>query len=487
MSIDPATFQTILSKAKTAKQAGGTGIPDAQFQQILAKAKTAKTNVQQKPAKSMLSKFLSPRDPNISPFSDAPKDAVIGIGKDIASSFKTRAGNIEDAAKDENKVFNDSKTSLGVKALTGLKDAGHVAGNIAGVVTDAFGSVVDHVIPDAVKKTSGDAIDWVAGQINKIAGVTNKLNWINKFMDANPDVPKSVSDVVNTVSLLGVEKAEAPEAKEPSPIKNPQTKTMNDFVSGKSQPAVDKATLEIIKPQLSKIETEKALAQGRGKGGGLFSKTEILPDKRTIEVAKAMEGIVKKGETGAENISRVKNALTTEADTLQKKVSTIKQPVSVKGVTTWLDGVEKPIEIKSDDTLNRKFDITKNSLRKILTKNIGDGGNVSTLLKSRKEFDSLVDREFPTLYDRENAPFRSAVKSMRDALNNAIEANLPDGFGYKESLKKQSLMYDAIDNIAGKSANETKQNGFTRFIKKHPLISTATGAESIHKIITGHF
>jgi len=114
-------------------------------------------------------------------------------------------------------------------------------------------------------------------------------------------------------------------------------------------------------------------------------------------------------------------------------------------------------------------------------------------LKSRKEFDALVEKEFPTLYDRENAPMRSSVKAMRDALNNSIDANLPKGFGYKDSLRKQSLMYDAIDNIAGKSSEETKTTGIGRIgsaIKKHPVGTVVTGAltsEGIRKAVTGEF
>lgn len=254
-----------------------------------------------------------------------------------------------------------------------------------------------------------------------------------------------------------------------------------------------KDTLKVITPQLSKKETSAALAAGKGSITPILRKTVIAPSQRLKDVATAVQGLVKKGASATKNISSVKSALTDEATKLEKAVDGIKQPVSLKGATTFIDAIKKPIEIEADATQARKFDITKNALSKIITENLEKNPNVASLLKSRKEFDSLVDKEFPTLYDKTNSAFRSAVKAMRDGLNDAIEANLPDGFGYKESLKKQSLYYDAIDNIAEKSSEEVGTNKIGRIgnaIKKHPVGSLVTGGtigEAAHRIITGNF
>jgi hypothetical protein len=250
--------------------------------------------------------------------------------------------------------------------------------------------------------------------------------------------------------------------------------------------------LEVVSPQLTKKETEAAIAAGRGQGGGMFSKTTIEPNKRLLDVADASKGIVSKGISGAENVNNLRSAISSEAETLSQKVAKIKQPVSEKGVKTFLDAVEKPIEIASDATQSRKFDITKNALIKIIAKN---EKTVGGLLKSRKEFDALVEKEFPTLHDRANAPFKNAITGMRNALNDAIESNLPDGFGYKESLRLQRLWYEAIDNISGKSTGEVGRTGLgakaTKFAKKHPVLTAgaayAVGQKAVNtaKKITG--
>lgn len=244
-----------------------------------------------------------------------------------------------------------------------------------------------------------------------------------------------------------------------------------------------KKTVDIVSPKLTAKETAQAIAEGRGKPAGIFSKAKINPDQRLRDVAEATKGIVK-GKDPIEDVNNVRSALSKEAESLSGKVKNVKQAVSDKGVKTWLDNVEKPIEIKADPTQNRKFDITKNALLKLVDRN---EKNVSGMLKARKEFDALVQREFPNIYDRVNAPFRTSVTSMRNALNDAIESNLPDGFGYKESLKKQSLMYDAIDNISSKSVDQIGKTSIQQkiggFVKKHPYITGALGGTAVERIV----
>jgi len=373
------------------------------------------------------------------------------------------------------------------KTLIGgaIKFARSAVSAVADPITNLFKGkgAFDEVTPGTyqadIQKTTEEVFD------NAAQGHADS-NWDleKKALGATADVVMGGADV-----LGGAEGLEA--------VGKFGAKTVGKFLTDKTVSAVEKSAskeaLGVVTPTLTKKETEAALASGRGQGGGFFSKTKIAPDKRLLEVADATKGIVRKGASGAENIKSVRKALSTEADSLSTNVEKIKQPVSVKGATSWLKDVPKPIEIEADATQSRKFDITKNALTKILQKNLGENPTVSSLLKSRKEFDALVDKEFPTLYEKENAAFRPAVKAMRDGINDAIEANLPDGFGYKESLKKQSLFYDAIDNIAGKSSQEVGTSKIGRVIdtvKKHPVASAAIGygaykAEQEVKNLTG--
>jgi len=119
------------------------------------------------------------------------------IGSDIGKSVQTHGQNI----------MNDiANTDPNHPVLSSLANAGHAAGNVAGVIGDAFGSIISHIVPQSVKDAGSNAVQWAADKVNSIPGMTEKLNQVNSFMDKNPDVAKSISDVFNTVSLLGGEK-----------------------------------------------------------------------------------------------------------------------------------------------------------------------------------------------------------------------------------------------------------------------------------------
>lgn len=238
-----------------------------------------------------------------------------------------------------------------------------------------------------------------------------------------------------------------------------------------TQTSEDRA-LEIISPKLTSTEKEAAVTSGRTKTSGLFNSIKVTPDKQTKEAAKVVADIVKPNKTLSENVNLVRGAISEEANALKQKIGTVNHPYTFKELNSKLASVDKPISIKSDATLSKQFDLVRQAFMDIAKKN---GGDVSSLLDSRKEFDQLVDKEFPNLYDRENAPMRNAITSIRNEVNNFIEDNLPNDVSYKDSLKKQSLMYHAIDNMGTKAKDEVGTNSLNRFSKRNPAFTKGAG------------
>ncbi len=105
--------------------------------------------------------------------------------------------------------------------------------------------------------------------------------------------------------------------------------------------------------------------------------------------------------------------------------------------------------------MEKSFDKTLNV---VLDKAKGADKKLSGLLDVRQAFDKEVEKQYPNLYNSEAmTPIKQAVMATRRAINDLIEAKLPngttlDGVPFKASLKKQSLLYDAIENTASKSA-----------------------------------
>ena len=109
------------------------------------------------------------------------------------------------------------------------------------------------------------------------------------------------------------------------------------------------------------------------------------------------------------------------------------------------------------------------------------GSDLSTVLQARKDFDAFVSDQFPDLYESDRlTPMRKALRDMRNATNDFIAKKVDEsaeGLTSKEfrsSLEKQSLMYDALENMSEKAAKgEIGKNAAQRFIKAHPGLKTA--------------
>lgn len=237
-----------------------------------------------------------------------------------------------------------------------------------------------------------------------------------------------------------------------------------------------KATLEAVAPKMTAKETAQAIADRGGTKTGILGKIKANIDPELKNVAAAVQKYVpdfNPKATFTENVNATRTAVYKMADDLKQQVVSSGKDIiyPFKELASRMDSVEKPIEIKADATLDKKFDLAKDAAMKIAKKS---GGKISNLLDARKEFDKLVQKEFPTLYEKANAPMRSAITAMRNAMNDTIAEALPD-VEYKDSLKAQSQLFTAIDNMSEKAAGEVGTNVIDRAtsaIKKHPVIST---------------
>jgi hypothetical protein len=142
-----------------------------------------------------------------------------------------------------------------------------------------------------------------------------------------------------------------------------------------------------------------------------------------------------------------------------------------KELASNMRSLELPIQIRGDATQLRQYRLAQEAALKIAQQN---GGKISGLFKSRKEFDQLVEREFPTLYDRDNAPMRQAITDIRRVMNETIENSLKGrGVNYGDSLRQQSLLFEARDTLAAKAQGEIGTNSVERFMQRHPYMTGA--------------
>lgn len=250
-----------------------------------------------------------------------------------------------------------------------------------------------------------------------------------------------------------------------SPLEKLTTAVKDRF--GKT--SAEKAT-EIVSPRL----TPKVAREAQTKTSGLSRKIEVVPDNRSKEMGEALKDVVK-GRSFSEDKELVRKAISDEAETLSKKVEIANHPIPRRELKSAIVSAERPVLIASDNTMNNAYDRVIKKAADIID---DVDGTVKGFFKGRKIFDDFVEQQFPNLYSSDAmTPMRTAIKNIRRSWNEYVSSQLPDNVGFQESLRKQNLMYDAVDNLSEKVALGAKEiqgeigtKWWQRFGKKHPLI-----------------
>lgn len=241
---------------------------------------------------------------------------------------------------------------------------------------------------------------------------------------------------------------------------------------------VEKAARDLI-PDMS---YGKSVAQ-TGKTG--LEKSGILgtiQQPLTADVYKTTEAVLKnvpdfnKYGTYTEKLNAVNTARTKLADDLAKQVVANGDDIiyPFRELESKMKALEMPIQVRADTTQRNQYNIAREAALKIAK---AKGGKISDLFEARKEFDRLVDQQFPTLYDRQNAPMLQAITDMRKVMNETIEGALKKrGVDYSDSLLQQTLLFDARDALAAKAYKELGTNKVQRFMINHPLVQQTVDA-----------
>ncbi len=251
-----------------------------------------------------------------------------------------------------------------------------------------------------------------------------------------------------------------------------------------------KNALDIVKPKLTPTEEAAAKAQGRGSTKGILKKiVEIKPSAREIEMGNvAKEAGVKSSNTFDDNIMKMKEYQKTSAQKVRlglKNSDAIWNKNELKGV---LNKIEKPISLTQPDLpIANKL---KSGILKLVDKAVKSPDGI---LDVRQQFDDLIEKNFGKKIFAKDDPKGILIRNYRQALNKFAESKIPDGelsdgSTVTAELRKQTLLYDAIDNVAakapkeGESANPIVQKIKT-FAKKHPIVTGAAGALSGERIL----
>ena len=248
-------------------------------------------------------------------------------------------------------------------------------------------------------------------------------------------------------------------------------------------------TWKMIQPELTKTEQAEAVKSGRITQEGKLGTVKQIPNARDTEMINASQPYVSGAKNELEAVANMKQGIADSANKVRTGLEQSNAIWNKNELTGEINKIQEPITVKSDTTLHNTFD---NFKRAVL--DLADKANKKTIgiLDLRQNLDDLIDNEFGSkIYDKNN-PMSNVIRSFRNTLNDFAESKipdgkLPDGSTFRGELRKQTLLYNAIDNTAPK-VGKLGSNAITRWIKENPKKANfvkwalmLTGAEKVLK------
>lgn len=391
--------------------------------------------------------------------------------------------------------IGDIRTKYRNGEINPVSGVAQIAGNLGGSINDVAGAGVGLVNKVArLIPGIGAAEDAVTGLIGKgfnAAANTGAGQAVTKgisdFTDAHPELSADIKGVAGAVGGAA-------------------TLTGLGALKTGITSALGKDTIASIAADISPELTGKGAAKAIAKGGTektLFSGTikPVITDaaKQDAEVIARNVPEFTKLKTFSDKVNATRNAVYSMADKLKNDVVKSGQDriYPFKELAARISSAEEPISLKGTAFEKQIAPIKKAALKIAQEK----GGNISSLFDARKEFDQLVNKTYPNLWDRESAPMRNAISSVRNTMNDFISENLPEGTKFKQRLLEQSKLFNAVDNLAPKAVDELGTTRMQRYAGRHPVTSgiiknvgktaagvtvAGLGAEGAQKIFNGN-
>lgn len=398
------------------------------------------------------------------------------IGEDLSGRIES---SLESVGRDRGLLNNLLARGSG---LTQFQVAGDVAGaglDVIGEVGSAtigkVGELAQKIAPetsatvsDFVSAKAEEFTDFAADKLNALAqteigqlGIEAAQDTAEAWQEFSDEHPTVAADIADTVGAAGnIALVLAPVKGAPKGAIGPKQTgllgraagALDDSIIAKQKSFVD----DLVRPLSTKKVRESQIKRSV-EGGGLFGGRTVTPSSFEAEIAGTVGKVagVKPSNTLLQNLNAVQSGLTNEAENLTTllKGSNVKipRPNTKRTMETVLAKLKSDSLLVGDaaKTGEKVFD----KARKLLLSNPNTPAGV---LKSRKQLDAWVKKQSTRAFDpkTENA-LSVSLGEIRQSMNDIISNSVPN-IAVKESLKKQTNLFRAIDNIAPKAAKEAQ-------------------------------
>ena len=418
------------------------------------------------------------------------KNPFLDITPESTSKTTEKPGFLERTSTDMLKRANEGADAIvayrnkeqGLPA-TALDLVGKMGAGTVGDIIGETGKSAVNATPEFIKKPVGEFLNTEGKFLAEtpvgkagIEAARQGAEAYDKWAKANPNAARHVESAVDITSLypggkaadsaakgVGVAAKElGAVAKKGGEVIGPSLeKGGNSLIARaakQAKEAKDKYLHDLISPK--ETQSVKEANVGRTEEKGLFRQKQVIPTAREKEIAETVgkvEGVSHKNSLQG-NYNAIAKANKAEGNALMKSLESKDIPVDSKEFGEKLQetmtelGKHPYIVGDAEKSAQKVMD----GMVSIAAKN---PMSVSGLLKTRREFDQWVERlkGEGIFTPKKDDPVTSAVHKIRQTLNDYVESKVPD-VNYKASLRKQSNLYRAMDNLEIKAAGEGKNS-----------------------------
>lgn len=420
-------------------------------------------------------------------------------GQDLANHYLQVAGQGKTQDSQEpglgSRIGNDISNSANQMRNTFQQGVGGQQSRLrsaTGVVAEAF-NAVPKVASEFLPKPIRSGIDTAA------AGIGKGLKWFAEnttpqflvdFVTKHPDAANKMEDILGTLSNTGqisgdiliadqaakglqkgVDLTKKAGQKIGETVSNVTDKISSKFGGGNSVEDVNQRVWDMVQPKLNAKGMTSAVKAGNISQEGMLKTTTLNPSKFDQEMVDAVAPYVADAKDPLEAVQNMSEAVDEESNRLiegvkdqggtwtgtQMKgaVDEASVPIGVKGVSeSQVQGIKDYVGSLSEDAPK----------------------DASGALRVAKDFRQTINSEFGQNIWSKDTPIASYIRNVNKSLNDFAAGTLPeegtlaDGTKFVDSLRKQTLLYRAIDNVAPK-VGKVGQNVITRAIASHPVFS----------------
>ena len=344
------------------------------------------------------------------------------------------------------------------------------AGAAAGAAWDVLGEGVSalakgayNIAPEDLRKqfesvlseTGRQFANSETGQV-ALGALASGVDAWNSFKKENPRIAKNLESFVNVMLFVA---PPATKAKLP-PVESKlgkASKYLGEKAANKSADTKKAYIEQLIRPkQTAKVKTEE-VSRTVEKGFGPFKRDIVLPSERekaiTEEVAKIPE--VTKGNSIQRNYNIISKNNKNIAEQLSSDVSKSTAVIPRQEYVAELDRAVSDL-ISTNPVIVGNAETTATRIKDKAIQIIDSHpATPSGLLDSRKELDQWIrSQKGQNIFDpvSENA-LSISTRTVRQTINDIIDAKV-NTTKVKDELRRQNLLYDALNNMAPKAADE---------------------------------